>query len=53
MFNRLAGAALLIAAGWLWYALGPTATFLAGVIFSTLAALIIATTRKLGGVAHM
>jgi hemolysin III len=45
LFNLLTGAALLIAsvlAGWLWYALGPTATFLAGALFSAFAALTMA-----------
>ena len=43
LFNLLTGGALLIAsvlAGWLWQAFGPTATFLAGAIFSGAAALI-------------
>src|SRR5262249_42245491 len=45
MFNLVTGAALLIAsvlAGWLWDVFGPTATFLAGAVFSGFAALIMA-----------
>jgi MFS family permease len=51
LFNLVAGAALLIAsvvAGWLWQAFGPTATFLAGAVFSGLAALIMSATMKAG-----
>jgi MFS family permease len=51
LFNLVAGAALLIAsvlAGWLWQAFGPTATFLAGAVFSGLAALIMSATMKTG-----
>ena len=43
------GAMLLIAsilAGWLWDAFGPTATFLAGAVFSGFAALIMAIRTK-------
>jgi MFS family permease len=49
MFNLVTGAALLIAsilAGWLWDAFGPTATFLAGAVFSGFAALILAIPMK-------
>ena len=49
LFNLLTGAALLIAsilAGWLWDAFGPIATFLAGAVFSGLAALIMAIRMK-------
>jgi hypothetical protein len=45
MFNLVTGAVLLIAsvlAGWLWDVFGPTATFLAGAVFSGFAALIMA-----------
>ncbi|MFZ2159546.1 MAG: MFS transporter [Bradyrhizobium sp.] len=51
LFNLVAGAALLIAsvlAGWLWQAFGPTATFVAGAVFSGLAALIMSATMKTG-----
>jgi len=44
-FNLVTGAVLLIAsvlAGWLWDAFGPTATFLAGAVFSGFAVLIMA-----------
>ena len=44
-FNLVTGAVLLIAsvlAGWLWDAFGPTATFLAGAVFSAFAVLIMA-----------
>jgi MFS family permease len=40
LFNLLTGVALLIAsvlAGWLWQTYGPTATFLAGAVFSAIA----------------
>jgi len=49
LFNLLTGAALLIAsvlAGWLWYALGPAATFLVGALFSAFAAIIMAIRMK-------
>jgi MFS family permease len=49
LFNLVTGGALLIAsvlAGWLWYAVGPTATFLAGAAFSGAAALIMAIRMK-------
>lgn len=45
LFNLLTGLGLLIAsllAGWLWDAYGPRATFVAGAIFSTLAAAMMA-----------
>jgi len=45
MFNLATGTVLLIAsilAGWLWDAFGPTATFLAGAVFSGCAALLMA-----------
>ena len=45
MFNLATGTVLLIAsilAGWLWDAFGPTATFLAGAVFSGFAALLMA-----------
>jgi len=45
MFNLVTGTVLLIAsvlAGWLWDAFGPTATFLAGAVFSGCAALLMA-----------
>jgi MFS family permease len=51
LFNLVAGAALLIAsvlAGWLWQAFGPTATFLAGAVFTGLAALTMSATMKAG-----
>lgn len=41
LFNMLTGVALLVAstlAGWLWMSLGPTATFVAGAIFTAIAA---------------
>ena len=41
LFNLLTGAALLVAsllAGWLWHAYGSAATFIAGAVFSGLAA---------------
>ena len=50
LFNLLTGGALLIAsvlAGWLWQAFGPTATFLAGSVFSGLAILIMAVRMRL------
>jgi MFS family permease len=49
MFNLVTGTVLLIAsvlAGWLWDAFGPTATFLAGAVFSGFAALIMAIHMK-------
>ncbi|QWG17372.1 MFS transporter [Bradyrhizobium sediminis] len=49
LFNLVAGAALLVAsvlAGWLWQAFGPTATFVAGAVFSALAALIMSATMR-------
>ena len=49
LFNLVTGGALLIAsvlAGWLWYAFGPTATFVAGAVFSGLAILIMAIRMK-------
>jgi len=45
LFNLVTGGALLAAstlAGWLWYEAGPTATFSAGAVFSTVAILIVA-----------
>jgi MFS family permease len=45
MFNLVTGGSLLIAsalAGWLWQAFGPSATFLAGAVFSGMAALVMA-----------
>lgn len=45
LFNLLTGGALLVAsvlAGWLWAAYGPTATFIAGALFSAVACGIIA-----------
>jgi MFS family permease len=51
LFNLVTGGALLIAsvlAGWLWYAFGPTATFVTGAVFSGLAALIMAIRMKVG-----
>ena len=49
LFNLVTGCALLIAsvlAGWLWQALGPTATFLAGAAFSGIAAIFMAIRMK-------
>jgi len=51
LFNLLTGGALLVAsvlAGWLWHAFGPTATFLAGAVFSGLAALTMMLRMKVG-----
>jgi MFS family permease len=51
LFNLVTGGALLIAsvlAGYLWHAFGPTATFLAGAIFSGFAVLIMAGRMKVG-----
>ena len=51
LFNLVTGGALLIAsvlAGYLWHAFGPTATFLAGAIFSGFAILIMAVRMKMG-----
>jgi len=45
LFNLLTGGALLMAsvlAGWLWQAYGPTATFVAGAIFSGVAVIAMA-----------
>jgi hypothetical protein len=44
-FNPVTGMALLVAsplAGWWWHALGPTATFATGAVFSGLTILIMA-----------
>jgi MFS family permease len=46
IFNLASGAALLLAsivAGWLWAALGPSSTFIAGAIFAGLSLMGIAT----------
>jgi len=51
LFNLLTGGALLIAsflAGWLWHAFGPTATFLAGAVFSGVAAFVMIMRMKVG-----
>lgn len=40
LFNLVSGAMLLVAsvlAGWLWMALGPAMTFIAGALFSAVA----------------
>jgi MFS family permease len=45
LFNLLTGGALLVAsviAGWLWHDFGPKSTFVAGAVFSALAALFMA-----------
>jgi MFS family permease len=49
IFNLVSGGALLLAsviAGGLWSAIGPSATFLAGASFASVAALGIATLRR-------
>jgi MFS family permease len=49
LFNLVTGLALLVAsvlAGWLWQVFGPAATFLAGAVFSGLAALFMAVRLK-------
>jgi MFS family permease len=51
LFNLVTGGTLLIAsvlAGWLWHNFGPTATFVAGAVFSAFAALIMAMHMKMG-----
>ena len=51
LFNLVTGGTLLIAsvlAGWLWHNFGPTATFIAGAVFSAFAALIMAMRMKVG-----
>ena len=51
LFNLVTGGTLLIAsvlAGWLWHNFGPTATFIAGSVFSAFAAFIMAMRMKVG-----
>jgi MFS family permease len=49
LFNLITGGALLIAsviAGWLWHDFGPKSPFVAGAVFSVLAALIMTIQKR-------